>query len=340
MDYLLVLLGIIASVFLIIALLSLISVKLAFGNRCEGNKYFKYLSAEDFDNLSAHSVEFPSVYGKGRGNTLRGFLYSRGEVNSNKLIVFSHGMGGGHQAYTGLINAFCECGYTVFAYDNTGTILSDGKKIYGLYQGSCDLMSAVEFIKGDDCLKGKDIYLLGHSAGAVAVCRVLPVLKGVKGACAISGYDSEIREYTSFASNIVGKNLAKVISFFLSIGSFLLFGKKPLIPIHKMSTDTPLLLIHGADDATVNVDNSALKNISERKNLRKKLCKGKGHNPYQTSQSERYMNEKFAGITAADKQYKGKIPENIKEDFLKSVDYSLMTEIDSSVLNEIVSFFD
>ena len=95
--------------------------------RCEGNANLKYLKAKNFDNLNARPIDFKS----NKGQTLNGFLYSNAKVDTYKaLVVFSHGMGAGHHAYTTEINYFAQKGYLVWAYDNTGSCLSEGKKLY------------------------------------------------------------------------------------------------------------------------------------------------------------------------------------------------------------------
>ena len=72
--------------------------------RCEGNENLKYFKAKSFDNLNARPISFQSD----KSQTLNGFLYSNAKIEKYKaLIVFSHGMGAGHLAYTTEINYFC-----------------------------------------------------------------------------------------------------------------------------------------------------------------------------------------------------------------------------------------
>ena len=127
-----ILLFIVALFILAIAILNSAGVN----KRCEGDENLKYLKAKNFDNLNALPVNFKSY----KGQTLNGFLYSCAKVDSYKgLIVFSHGMGAGHLAYTTEINYFAQKGYMVLAYDNTGTCTSEGKKIKELldFTGFC-----------------------------------------------------------------------------------------------------------------------------------------------------------------------------------------------------------
>ena len=61
------------------------------------------------------------------------------------LIIFVHGMGGGHTAYMTEIHALAQEGYLVLGYDNTGTMLSDGAELGGFPQAFLDLRHAISF---------------------------------------------------------------------------------------------------------------------------------------------------------------------------------------------------
>ena len=100
--------------------------KVTFGARCEGNPYLSYFTAADFDNLEAEPIEFKG----NRGQTLRGNLYfETGKTDFKALLIFCHGMGGGHLSYTTEIDFFAKHGYLVLAYDNTGTMAPTAKPL-------------------------------------------------------------------------------------------------------------------------------------------------------------------------------------------------------------------
>ena len=139
-----IILYIIIFIFLILLLLSKLILNLAFGKRCEGNAKLKYFTADDFEGLNAKSIEFKS----NKGQTLRGNIYTHEEIKEYKgLIIFVHGMGGGHLSYTTEINTLVKAGFIVMAYDNTGTCSSEGKNLKGFYQAVIDLNYALKFVE-------------------------------------------------------------------------------------------------------------------------------------------------------------------------------------------------
>lgn len=135
---------IIIFIILILILLSKLILNLAFGKRCEGNPKLKYFTADDFKGLNAKPIEFKS----NKGQVLRGNIYTNQHIKEYKgLIIFVHGMGGGHLSYTTEINTLAKAGFIVMAYDNTGTCSSEGKSLKGFYQSVIDLNYALKFVE-------------------------------------------------------------------------------------------------------------------------------------------------------------------------------------------------
>ena len=167
-----ILLGILALVAILIILAAKLLDAAGLNKRCEGNENLKYLKAKNFDNLNAHPISSKSD----EGQTLNGFLYSGAKIDKYKaLIVFSHGMGAGHLAYTTEINYFAQKGYLVLAYDNTGTCESEGKKLKGFDDGDALLTgvetrssSPVRILRNNDTLQSvavQGLYPCGEGAG-------------------------------------------------------------------------------------------------------------------------------------------------------------------------------
>ena len=111
---------VIVAVTLLLFLLAYLCLHAAFGVRCEGNPALKYFTHEDFDDLDAEPVSFPSD----KGQLLRGAVYTCRNVDPTALVIFAHGMGGGHLSYTTNIRTITKAGFAVLAYDNTGTMAS------------------------------------------------------------------------------------------------------------------------------------------------------------------------------------------------------------------------
>lgn len=305
--------------------------------RCEGNENLKYLKAKNFDNLNARPVDFKSD----KGQTLNGFLYSSAKVDDYKaLIVFSHGMGAGHLAYTTEINYFAQKGYLVLAYDNTGTCTSEGEKLYGFAQGVIDLKHALDFVKSRDDLKDMPLLLLGHSWGAYSVCNVSAItpVKDIKGIVAFSPFNSMNKLLRDNAKQQTKMNLS-VFSPFFDIINLLRFGKAGIL----RSCDTidnnsiPTLIMHGGNDLQVTLRNSpvGLKNrISNNPNARTVLYESKYHNVYLAKDAEQYLNDTFAKIAT--------LGENSPEayEIYQSIDYALITKEDLTVMETANSFLE
>lgn len=305
--------------------------------RCEGNENLKYLKAKNFDNLNARPVDFKS----NKGQTLNGFLYSSATVDNYKaLIVFSHGMGAGHLAYTTEINYFAQKGYLVLAYDNTGTCSSEGEKLYGFAQGIIDLKHAIEFVKSRDDLKALPLLLAGHSWGAYSVCNVSAIIpeNDIKGIVAFSPFNSMNKLLRDNAKQKTKANLS-IFSPFFDIINLFRFGKTGIL----RSCDTidsnsiPTLVMHGGNDMLVTLKNSpvGLKNrISNNPNARTVLYESKYHNVYLSKDAEQYLNDTFAKIES--------LGDNSPEayEIYQNIDYALITKEDLTVMETANTFFE
>ena len=95
--------------------------------RYEEHDTTKYFSASDFKDISSDPYEFKNC----NGETLRGAFYSSSNKIPGRIVIFEHGLGSGHRAYIREIVMLAEHGYTVFAYDRTGCVSSDGESIKG-----------------------------------------------------------------------------------------------------------------------------------------------------------------------------------------------------------------
>ena len=133
-------------------------------HRYDGEPYIKYFTAEDFPGLQAEPVEFDSD-----GNLLKGFFYSYPGFREDTLLIFCHGIGGGHRSYLTEIDLLAKAGYRVFAYDNTGCFASEGKDIRSMSRSLADLCNAIEFLKCEGIFQSyENVCVLGHSWGGFA----------------------------------------------------------------------------------------------------------------------------------------------------------------------------
>ena len=325
---------------LVIAFLLLLAFaveKVAFGNRCEGNAYLQYFTAADFPNLTADPVAFTGNCGQ----VLRGNLYTQaGRQDFKALLVFSHGMGGGHLSYTTELDFFAKRGYLVLAYDNTGTMASEGKSLVGMPQAVSDLRSALAFAKQDVRTKDLPVVLAGHSWGGYTVCRVLYFHPQVKGAVAFSAPDDVPRLLCAQAKAMTGKNLG-FLEPFLRLYERLRFGKATAVRTSEIAaqTDVPLLLLHGGRDTTVRPEDAAATQdvLKNRKNIQTVLYPEKQHNVYATKEAEQYIADAFSKLGVLTKD-KAKAAE--AKAFAATLDFRKMCEEDTEVMETVVAFLD
>lgn len=331
-------LGTLAVIAILLTAIAFMCLHLVFGARCDGDPSLRYFSHEDFADMQAEPVCFPSD----RGQILRGAVYTcMDDETPLGLVVFAHGMGGGHLSYMTEIHTFAAAGFAVLAYDNTGTCSSDGKKLVGFYQAVRDLRSALAFVREREELSCLRIVLAGHSWGGYAVCQALAYANGmVSGVASLSAPDSVPRTICDMMSGALGAKMGWMRPFFsaallLSDGAGALHRSSAVL---KKST-VPVLLLHGDSDRSVLYSNSPLarKAVREKGNITGIVYEGRGHNVYQTAESERYLNERFAEISAAKKKYPKGIPEAEKKG-LYDIDYALMTEEDANVMKTVVDF--
>ena len=139
------------------------------------------------------------------GDRLSGFLYTSGEGESRGLFVIAHGFGNAsHRTYLPLIEALCQRGFWVFAYDAAGVEASEGEGPRGLPRGVMDLESAILHAKGLPETEDLPLYLAGHSWGAYSVGCALSLFPEVQGAVLFAGFNQSEDMLFHFAKKYVG----------------------------------------------------------------------------------------------------------------------------------------
>ncbi len=329
-------LGIIAVLvvlFLILCIVTSVAYQRIFSRRYNGNPFLHYFTAEDFAGLKAEEVSFPSDHGQ----ILRGYIYHSDTVQPRGVIIFSHGYGAGHQAYTTEINFLAQSGFIVLAYDGTGCVRSDGEMLYGFDQGPIDLIAAVHFAEQDERLKDYNHILVGHSWGAFSVMNALPNVSGVCCAVAMCGFIS--------CAEVLAQNGVRHCPPLISVFTLLFrwmnrirFGKKANQNSVRSLKDTatPVLLLYGEQDQTVlfRYNGKKMGEIFQgQKNIDYKSFPEKGHNVYLTCEAERMMHEQFREAAEKSKRNRARARE-----YYQAIDYRKITEEDAEVMQEVVAF--
>ena len=118
---------------------------------------------------------------------LKGYYYHQND--SDKLVVFSHGINDGGDSLLVLHMYFLDKGYNVFSFDNSGCFKSDGKA-KGFTEAFVDLDHTLSFMENDNRFKDYKKLLVGFSCGAFAVSAIGNLNhKNIIGTIAICGFN-------------------------------------------------------------------------------------------------------------------------------------------------------
>lgn len=317
-----------AAVLLILLLLALLCYNVAFGKRYDKSPLLKYFTADDF-SLSAEAVEF-----KVKKNTVRGFIYRKPDIKSNGcLVIFCHGMGAGHLAYTTEIAYFCNDGYTVLAADSVGCNLSDGKSIGGMYFGALTAIAAYDYAKASPELSDMKICFVGHSWGGYSALCASSARKADK-VVAISAPDTPAATIRDGAAPVISRGLACLLYPFWIIIDKIKFGKNGNKSAAKcaQSNNTPTMLVHGGKDTIVSA-HRAVYYIAEGGSITKYLDKDKRHNPYNTVAAEDVLAQLSKALASAKK-----MSEAERKEVFGKLDCYAATEEDKTVMSAMAEF--
>ncbi len=262
------------------------SLKKAFSFRGDGYPTLPYW---DEEMLGVESSTFFFYSGKWK---LTGKRYFVRDVKPIGAAIFFHGLGGGQNSYTKQIAFLAKLGYLVYAYDNTGSGMSEGENIIDLAQCLLDQKAFFAFLDNDEEARGLSRIAMGHSWGGFAALASLQEEYKIEKVVSISGF-------LSLKSAMVSSrpSIEKIWRYILAyqkrhFGSYAGFDVVPLIKKSKAK----ILYIGGAKDQVVPKSLSYDILQKECPNVKLSLVEGRGHNPYWTKRSTAYwihlLNEK------------------------------------------------
>lgn len=297
-----------------------------------GTVYF--FSEKDFPGLKKYPYEF-----KGSdGQILRGGFYCYDNPIEDRLIIFEHGMGGGHRSYFREIETLARHGYLVFSYDHTGCMESEGENTKGFSQSLNDLDCCIKALKTETKLINYDLSVVGHSWGGFSSMNIPAIHPEISHIVAMSGFVSVYEMIRQIFFGIKG-----FYSYFYAIEekNNPVFSKVNTIESLK-HTETKALIIHSADDKTVSCKKHfevMRRGLSDNKNISFLLLEGKNHNPNFTSEAVRYKDSFFRILSGKLKKHELTTDES-KKAFIESFDWWKMTEQDEAVWDKIFDFLD
>ncbi len=303
--------------------------------RCDDNGSVFYFSWEDFPGLEREEYVFRSS----KGHRLQGYIYSYADARENHLVIFEHGMGGGHTAYMKEIERLCMGGYSVFAYDHTGCMESGGENTGGLAQSLCDLNDLMNSLKSDGKYKGYKFSVVGHSWGGFSSMNISSFHPDFSHIVVLSGFVSVEKMINSFFSGILKPYRKSIMA--LEEKSNPDFVKSDGIKALQ-NTDAEVLLIYSDNDTLCKkeVHFDELKaELDGKQNISFLLETNKGHNPNFTEDAVKYKDEFFALLTKKTKKKELETEEQ-KASFRKSFDWHRMTTQDERVWKEIFRTLD
>ena len=280
---------------------------------------FNY-SYKDFDGLNAKEMSF-----KTKDNLLiKGNYYSYPNYKKDHLVIFCHGLGGGHRNYMKEIEMIARQGYEVLAYDNVGCWESEGKSIRGLTESLKDLHECLLYLDNNHLIDDKKISLIGHSWGGYAVSNILNYFtKNIYSICDISGFIS----FPVIAKQFFNKFTSQGYKFEKKINpEYVDSSAYTALKDTKVKT----LIVHSLDDTMVNylTNSGYLKENISNPNVNFLIVNNKRHNPNYTLEANKLL---FVFVINFNK-LKNK---ESKKKFVDSLDFDKITEQDKDVWNVI-----
>ena len=297
--------------------------------RYDPDGVIKYFTYEDFPGMTAEPVAFSTP----QGVELKGNIYAYPDADADSLVVFAHGIGGGHRSYLREIELLCNEGYRVVGFDNAGCFASGGKNIRGLTESVNDLNACLNYLRSQPRFAETRVSLVGHSWGGYAVGNVLNLRDDIHAAVVISGFVSTpefVRLFLKGKHGLVRRGICR-------------FERRANPDIYPLcsadaleKTSAKALVIHSRDDAMVPIA-CGLDFVRDRvknPNVRYLELEGKYHNPNYSDDAVRYMRECFGAYEEQLREKRLKTDDE-KRAFTAGWDYLRMTAQDEGVWKEI-----
>ncbi len=299
--------------------------------RYDGSETVHYFSHRDFPGLIEEPYPIPSS----RGHTLAGRFYRYEGADTSRLLVFEHGLGGGHRSYMKEIERLCRAGYRVFAYDHTGCMESGGESVFGFSQSLHDLDDCLRALKRDPGVNTDRIAVVGHSWGGYATLNIPALHPDVERIVVLSGFLSAER---IIAQNLPGplRGYRKHILALEAEANPAYFAYDATESLQKANTRG--LLIYSDNDSMVQKRDHydvLAQALGKKENLTLWLLPNKGHNPNYTAEALSRLADLASRSQKEKKTLKTK---EGREAFKASFDWDKMTEQDESVWERILTF--
>lgn len=233
--------------------ISLIATKIIYDNIFSRYDTVAVVSPELAETVTARQEK---EYYSGT-NKLCGYLYrSNAETPHDGLIVIAPGHNAGADDYLWQIKSFLDYGWSVFAFDATGTCHSEGESAVGFAQILIDTEETIKYIEKNDRFGYNELVLFGHSRGGYAACCALGFDYDISAVVSVSGINSAMEGVIGSASQYVGP---------LAYGNYgglwayqtMLFGSDVVNMTAEeeiSESNVPVLIVHGQNDNSFPTD--------------------------------------------------------------------------------------
>lgn len=301
--------------------------------RYDGNPAHYY-----FSSLKETGMKREAFRVKGTRGNLNGYFYYATELNPEKLVIFDHGIGAGHLAYLREIACLVKHGYTVYAYDHTGCVESDGEGILGFAQGVNDLDHVISTLHLDHRFWNAGIKIVGHSWGGYSAMNA-------------AAFHPEVSHVVSLAGFISAKELIEqyLPKFVLKYSAEVMDREREHNPMYAdldareslKNTETKLLHFQSRDDSMVSYSRSAAllqKAFQNRPDTMIVTLDHKDHEPQRTEEAAEEglrLKQQWQSMT----KKTGTVTDE-QMNFVKAQDWNLLTRQDPAVWDRIFTFLE
>ena len=303
--------------------------------RCDDMGTAYYFSAEDFSGLQREPYAFENP----KGERLQGYFYHYDAPKPYRVVVFDHGMGGGHRSYMKEIEMLAKHGFLVFAYDHTGCMESEGNSTNGFAQSLADLHAALSALEKEPAYSAYTFSVVGHSWGGFSCLNIAALHPEITHVVAISGFISVEQMLKQTFGGLMKPYYRRAFAMEQeSNPDFMGYSAEKSLADYRGK----VLVIHSSDDRMVHSKlhfHVLKKTLGERENLAFLEVSGKGHNPNYTADAVRYKDTYLAELKQ--KAKKGELDtEEARRAFVARFDWDRMTAQDKSVWQVIFAVLD
>lgn len=211
-------------------------------------RYDEPAELTDEVRAEASGLEFEELSFVSTGNAVKARLYGAG---GEALIVLIPGLHAGMDDHLPIIIELVKPGYAVLTFDPVGCRSSEGRDAGDFLQTVCDTEACLDFAKERGYFGCEHVFLIGHSRGGYAACRVLAERDDVEGAVVISAPDSAMDAVIGSTASTVGSFAANANYPMLWFVQALRYGSKDVTASAADFIDEsgkPALIVQGEDD--------------------------------------------------------------------------------------------